>query len=152
IVSYSFDALRIKPLLYAVLNEQPDEAIWDAVCDAVTASTPSPRPASSIQQTPWLCSTGSLAISTEHHKYVEDLLRVGLGHMYVGVPGYFDAFFGEVADLRLAGQAVFNKYKEGDIPLYQEESDWQGWPEGMRRGGGGVTLVCTAYRAALGLR
>ena len=52
IVSHSFDAVRIKPLLYAVLNEQPDEAIWDAVCDAVTASTPPPHPASSIQQTP----------------------------------------------------------------------------------------------------
>jgi hypothetical protein len=134
IVSHSFDAVRIKPLLYAVLNEQPDEAIWDAVCDAVTASTPPPHPASSIQQTPWLRSTGSFANSTEHRKYVDDVLKEELGHMYVGVPGFFDAFFGEVADLGPAAQAVFDKCKEGDIPLYQEESGWQGWPEGAREG------------------
>ena len=38
--------------------------------------------------------------------------------MYVGVPGFFDAFFREVADLGLATQAVFNKCKEGDTLLY----------------------------------
>ncbi|KAF1362355.1 hypothetical protein EJ07DRAFT_163618 [Lizonia empirigonia] len=122
IVSYSFDAVRIKPLLYAVLNEQPDEAIWDAVCDAVAASTPPPRPASSIQH------------STEHRKYVDDVLKEELGHMFVGIPGFFDAFFGEVADLGPAAQAVFDKCKEGDTPLYQEESGWRGWPEGAREG------------------
>ena len=129
-----FDAERLIPLLQAVLREEPDDVIWNKVYAAVAASTPPPRPASSIQQTPWLRSTGSFANSTEHRKYVDDVLKEELGHMYVGVPGFFDAFFGEVADLGPAAQAVFDKCKEGDTPLYQEESGWQGWPEGAREG------------------
>jgi hypothetical protein len=129
-----FDAERLVPLLQAVLRKEPDEVIWNKVYAAVAASTPPPRPASSIQQTPWLRSTGSFANSTEHRKYVDDVLKEELGHMYVGVPGFFDAFFGEVADLGPAAQAVFDKCKEGDTPLYQEESGWQGWPEGAREG------------------
>lgn len=113
-----FDAERLIPLLQAVLREEPDDVIWNKVYAAVAASTPPPRPASSIQQTPWLRSTGSFANSTEHRKYVDDVLKEELGHMYVGVPGFFNAFFGEVADLRLAAQAVFNKCKEEDTPLY----------------------------------
>ena len=129
-----FDAERLIPLLQAVLREEPDDVIWNKVYAAVAASTPPPRPASSIQQTPWLRSTGSFANSTEHRKYVDDVLKEELGHMYVGVPGFFDAFFGEVADLGPAAQAVFDKCKEGDTPLYQEESGWQGWPEEAREG------------------
>ncbi|KAJ4333150.1 hypothetical protein N0V95_009496 [Ascochyta clinopodiicola] len=129
-----FDAERLAPLLQAVLRKEPDEVIWNKVYAAVAASTPPPRPASSIQQTPWLRSTGSFANSTEHRKYFDDVLKEELGHMYVGVPGFFDAFFGEIADLGPAAQAVFDKCKEGDTPLYQEESGWQGWPEGAREG------------------
>jgi hypothetical protein len=29
---------------------------------------------------------------------------------------------------------VFEKRKEGDNPLYQEESGWQSWPEGAKEG------------------
>ncbi|RYP44159.1 hypothetical protein DL768_009353 [Monosporascus sp. mg162] len=48
-----FDFDRIKPLLNAILADKPDKEIWDAVYDAVTESTPPPRPiASSLQQTP----------------------------------------------------------------------------------------------------
>ncbi|KAF2624368.1 hypothetical protein BU25DRAFT_433594 [Macroventuria anomochaeta] len=39
-----------------------------------------------------------------------------LGQTHVGVPGFFDAFFGEVAGLGTAAQA--------------EERGWKGWPEG----------------------
>jgi len=49
--------------------------------------------------------------------------------MYVGIPDFFEAFFGEVADLQPATQAVFKWCCEGENPLYQEESGWQGWPE-----------------------
>jgi hypothetical protein len=129
IVSDSLDTARIKPLLDAVLNKQPDEAIWNAVYDAVTESTPPPRPASSFPQTPWLRSTGSFANSTEHRKYVDDVLKEELGSMHVGIPGFFEAFFGEVTDLQPAVHAVFERCKTGDNPLYQEESGWLGWPE-----------------------
>lgn len=45
--------------------------------------------------------------------------------MYVGVPGFFEAFFGGIAGLEPTTQAVFERRKEGDNPLYQEESGWQ---------------------------
>jgi hypothetical protein len=124
-----FDVERMFPLLQAILQEEPDRLIWDRVYDAVTESTPPPRPTSSLLQTPWLRSTGGFANSTEHRKYVDDMLKEELGSMYVGIPDFFQAFFGEVADLQPAAQAVFEKCCEGDNPFYQEESGWQGWPE-----------------------
>ncbi|KAF2844618.1 hypothetical protein T440DRAFT_523364 [Plenodomus tracheiphilus IPT5] len=130
--SDEFDIDRIKPLLDAVLTKQPDEVIWDAVYDAVTESTPPPRPTSSFQQTPWLRSTSSFANSTEHRKYVDDVLKEELGHMYVGIPGFFEAFFGEITGLEAAAKAVFERCKTGDNPLYREEGGWEGWPDGAR--------------------
>ncbi|KAF9729903.1 hypothetical protein PMIN04_012737 [Paraphaeosphaeria minitans] len=51
IVFDSFDAVRLRPLLDAVLNNEFDELIWNTVYDAVSESTPPPRPISSFQQT-----------------------------------------------------------------------------------------------------
>ncbi|RSL39132.1 hypothetical protein CEP51_016841, partial [Fusarium floridanum] len=68
---FNFD--RVKPLLKSALASEPDALIWDQVYDAVTESTPPPRPiASSLQQTPWLRNTSSFANSSEHRKYVDD--------------------------------------------------------------------------------
>ncbi|KAF1357805.1 hypothetical protein EJ07DRAFT_22177, partial [Lizonia empirigonia] len=39
-----FDVDRILPLLQATLREESDDVIWNAVYDAVTESTPPPRP------------------------------------------------------------------------------------------------------------
>jgi hypothetical protein len=128
----NFEIERITPLLKAVLSKESDDTIWNRVYDAVTESTPPPRPTSSILQTPWLRSTGSFANSTEHRKYVDDVLKEELGSMYVGIPGFFEAFFGEVTDLQPAAHAVFERCKTGDNPLYREESGWQGWPEGAK--------------------
>ncbi|KAF2788689.1 hypothetical protein K505DRAFT_410741 [Melanomma pulvis-pyrius CBS 109.77] len=131
--SGNFDIERIIPLLRAVLDNEPDQVIWSNVYAAVAASTAftaanpttpplsAPSPAASFQQTPWLHNTGSFANSTEHRKYVDGVLKEELGQLYVGVPG-----------LKSAAHAVFDKCKEGDNPLYQEESGWQGWPEGAR--------------------
>ncbi|KAH7119563.1 hypothetical protein B0J11DRAFT_534071, partial [Dendryphion nanum] len=104
IVSDSFDNARVEPLLDAVLNKQPDEVIWDAVYDAVTESTPSPR------------------------IHVDKVLKEELGHMYVDVAGFSEALFGEVSGLGPAAQAAFDKCKEGDNPLYLDNA-WRGWPE-----------------------
>ena len=68
----------------------------------------------------------------EHRKHVDDVLKEELGHLYVGIPGFFDAFFGGVLGLRPAAQAVFDKCKQGDSPLFWIESGWQGWPEGAK--------------------
>ena len=130
--SEDFDLERVIPLLRAVVNDEPNETIWNKVYDAVTEPTPPPRPNSSIQQTPWLHNTGSFANSTEHRKYVDGVLRDELGHLYVGVPGFFEAYLGSVAGLQPAARAVFDKCKEGDSPLYREESGWQGWPQGAK--------------------
>ncbi|KAF1935424.1 hypothetical protein EJ02DRAFT_439253 [Clathrospora elynae] len=111
IYSNNFDTTRIRPLLDAVLDKEPDEVIWDKVYNALTESTPPPRPASSIQQTPWLRSTGSIANSTKYRKYVDEVLKEELGEIYVGIPRFFEAFFGEVAGLGPAARAVFDKCK-----------------------------------------
>ncbi|KAF1361094.1 hypothetical protein EJ07DRAFT_164685 [Lizonia empirigonia] len=63
------------------------------------------------------------------HDYLTSHVSFQLGHLYVGIPGFFDAFFGDVPGLRPAAQAVFDKCKEGDSPLFRVESGWQGWPE-----------------------
>ncbi|KAF1359118.1 hypothetical protein EJ07DRAFT_120978 [Lizonia empirigonia] len=128
----AYDIQRTVILCERVVRCAPDEEIWDALYDLVAESTPPPRPPSSITQTPWLRNTSSFVNSNEHRKYVDDVLKEELGAMYVGVPGFEEAFFGNVASLEPAAQAVFEKCKEGDNPLYREESGWQDWPEGAR--------------------
>jgi hypothetical protein len=96
--SDNFDDGRIRPLLDAILNNQPDEVVWDRVYEAVAESTPPPRPSSSFQQTPLSINTGNFANSAEHRKHVDDVLKEELGQLYVGVPGFFDAFSGMCQD------------------------------------------------------
>ncbi|KAF2241862.1 hypothetical protein BU26DRAFT_171586 [Trematosphaeria pertusa] len=70
-ISDIIDTARVKPLLDAVLNKQPDEVIWDAVYDAMTASASPPGTLSSSPRTPWSHNTSSFANSTQHRKYVD---------------------------------------------------------------------------------
>ena len=56
------------------------------------------------------------------------MLKEELGHLYVGIPGFAEAFFGDVPGLRPAAVAVFDKCKEGESPLFRAESGWEGWP------------------------
>ncbi|KAG7402743.1 hypothetical protein Forpe1208_v017044 [Fusarium oxysporum f. sp. rapae] len=122
------DLDRIKPLLRLSLTDKPaDTLIWDQVYEAVTESTPPPRPiASSFQQTPWLRNTSSFANSSEHRKYVDDVLKEELGSMYVGLRCFHDTYFGGVAGLDAASQAFFKQCVEGSDPLF--EDGWKGWP------------------------
>ena len=129
--SDNFDNGRIRPLLDAIVNNQPDEVVWNRVYEAVTESTPPRHPSSSFQQTPLSINTGSFANSAEHRKHVDNVLKEELGHLYVGVPDFFNAFFGGVPGLRTAAQAVLDKCK-GDNPLYCVQNGWQGWPEGAK--------------------
>ncbi|KAK5660714.1 hypothetical protein OQA88_12079 [Cercophora sp. LCS_1] len=108
-----FDLDRIKPLLKSAIANDNDALIWKEVYNAVTESTPPPRPiASSFQQTPWLHNTGSFANSSEYRKDVDRVLRNELGVIYVGLPRFYQTFFGRVADLGTASEAVFEKCKE----------------------------------------
>ncbi|RSL45552.1 hypothetical protein CEP51_016063, partial [Fusarium floridanum] len=124
-----FDLDRVKPLLRLSLTDKPaDTLIWDQVYDAVTESTPPPRPiASSLQQTPWLRNTSSFANSSEHRKYVDDVLKEELGSMYVGLRHFHNTYFGGVVGLDAVSEAFFDQCVEDSDPLF--EDGWKGWPE-----------------------
>ena len=47
--------------------------------------------------------------------------------MYVGVPGLYETFFGNVAET--AAKTTFKKWRESDNPLYYEEGGWDRWPQ-----------------------
>ncbi|KAB5513466.1 hypothetical protein GE09DRAFT_1013846 [Coniochaeta sp. 2T2.1] len=126
--SDDFDLDRIKPLLRAALADHRDDAlIWNRVYDAVTESTPPPRPiASSIQQTPWLRNTSSFANSSEHRKYVDNVLKEELGPMYVGLRDFHKTYFGDVPNLDTASKTFFEDCLKGSDPLFR--NGWRGWP------------------------
>ncbi|OBS20584.1 hypothetical protein FPOA_06941 [Fusarium poae] len=133
--SNDFDYDRIKPLLKAALADDPnDYIIWDQVYNAVTEPTPPPRPtASSFQQTPWLRNTSSFANSSEHRKYVDDVLKEELGPMYIGIRNFHDVYFGVVTGLETASQMFFKQCLEGSDPLFKD--GWRGWPKDANQDG-----------------
>ncbi|RMJ01691.1 hypothetical protein CDV36_015615 [Fusarium kuroshium] len=119
---------RVKPLLKSALASEPDTLIWNHAYNAIIESTPPPRPiASSLQQTPWLRNTSSFANSSEHRKYVDDVLKEELGSLYVGLRNFHGAYFGGVAGLDTASQAFFEQCVQGSDPLF--EDGWKGWPK-----------------------
>jgi hypothetical protein len=49
--------------------------------------------------------------------------------LYIGVPGFVEAFFGGILNLQSIAKTVFKKCQEGDDPLFNKEAGgWQGWP------------------------
>ncbi len=135
VISDNFDYDHVKLLLAAVLAKKSDEEIWSHVYNAVTESTPPPRPvASSLQQTPWLRNTGSFVNSSEHRKYVDGVLKEELGPLYVGLRNFHDTYFGGVTDLKTTSQAVFEKCMESSNPLFSGEG-WNGWPPDANQDG-----------------
>ncbi|GAW24971.1 hypothetical protein ANO14919_145680 [Xylariales sp. No.14919] len=138
VTSDDFDFVRIHPLLGAavVFADKPDDDddIWDqvylavAATTAVAASTPPRRTiASSIQQTPWLRNTGSFANSSGYRQYVDRVLKLELGPLYVGIPQFRETFFGAVADLQTASDLFFKRCIEGDDPRFRRGTGWTGW-------------------------
>ncbi|OTB20509.1 hypothetical protein K445DRAFT_7288 [Daldinia sp. EC12] len=121
--SDDLDLDRIKPLPKLALADDLDDAlIWDQAYLAVTESTP-PRP---IQQTPPLSNTGDFSNSFDECQEVDRLLELELGPLYVGLPNFRKTYFGNVAGLEEASEAVFEKCKEGSSPLFSQ--GWCGWP------------------------
>ena len=53
---------------------------------------------------------------------------------HICVPGFFEAFVEDESGRKQAAQAVLDKCKEGDSPLYRVESGWQSWPESAKEG------------------
>ncbi|KND91462.1 hypothetical protein TOPH_03900 [Tolypocladium ophioglossoides CBS 100239] len=112
VASDDFDFDRIKPLLKAAIAEGLDDAfIWSHIHDAVTESTPPPRPiAPSIQQTPLSQNTSGLVNSSEFRQNVDPILKLELEHLYAGLPNFHQAFFRDVPDLDRASKAVFQDF------------------------------------------
>ncbi|KFZ02079.1 hypothetical protein V500_00447 [Pseudogymnoascus sp. VKM F-4518 (FW-2643)] len=127
--SDDFDIDRVTPLLKAVINNESDDIIWDKAYAAVTEFTPPPRPLPFVNQTPWSNATSSIVNSSEHRKYVDDVLKDELGSsLYIGVPGFYDAFFRDVEELDSISQAVFAQCQEGGEPIFSDGGGWRDWP------------------------
>ena len=47
--------------------------------------------------------------------------------MYVGLRNFHNTFFGGIAGLKAASEAVFKNCMEGDNPLFRVEGGWRGW-------------------------
>jgi len=131
--SDDFELDRIKPLLKTALADNTDDAgLWDQVYHAITESTQPPRSiASSLQQPPWLHSTGSFANSSEYRQDVDRVLKLELGPLYVGLPRFHETYFGRVAGLETAAEAVFKKCMGGSNPLFND--GWTGWPKDAKQ-------------------
>ncbi|EGO61465.1 hypothetical protein NEUTE1DRAFT_128057 [Neurospora tetrasperma FGSC 2508] len=124
---YNFDSDQFEPLFNAVITNKPDDEIWRQVYCAVTEATPPPRPiVFSFLQTPKSFNTNSFANSSEYRRHVDMVLKDELGAMYVDLPNFHNIFFGRVAGLKTASEAVFNKCMEGSEPLFR--TGWRGWP------------------------
>jgi hypothetical protein len=63
---------------------------------------------------------------------VDDVLKEELGPMYVGVPGFFKAYFGGIEDLEPVAKTVLENCKKGDEPIYHKDNGWKGWPDGAK--------------------
>ncbi|ELR04271.1 hypothetical protein GMDG_06671 [Pseudogymnoascus destructans 20631-21] len=127
--SDDFDIERVTPLLKAVINNESDDIIWGKAYAAVTEFTPPPRPLPFLNQTPWSNATSSIVNSSEHRKYVDDVLKDELGSsLYIGVPGFYDAFFRHVEELDSISEAVFEQCQEGGEPIFSDGGGWRDWP------------------------
>ncbi|KAK4131096.1 hypothetical protein BT67DRAFT_389147 [Trichocladium antarcticum] len=133
VYSDDFDLDRIKPLLNAALADPLDDAlIWGRVYDAVTESTPPPRPiAPSLLQTPWLRNTGSFANSSEYRKYVDNVLMEELGPIFVGLPDFHKTYFGSVQNLDTASKTFFGECLGGGNSPFAH--GWRDWPQDAKQ-------------------
>lgn len=134
LTSNQFETERLLPFLKAIRDGEPDEIIWDKVYEAVTESTPPPRPVPSFQQTPWSLNTSSIVNSSERRIYFDPVLKEELGDLYVDVPGFYEKFFQSIDRLEPAAQEILERCSEGEDRLYSNESGWRGWPEGAKEG------------------
>ncbi|KAL8354439.1 hypothetical protein RB601_004028 [Gaeumannomyces tritici] len=126
VICDEFDLDHVEPLLRAALAKDPNDAlIWDQVYRAIAVVE------YSLQQTPWLHNTSSFANSSEYRQYVDKVLRSELGPLYVGLPHFRQAFFGRVAGLNAASEAVLKKCTQGSDPLFGSQG-WRGWPAGAK--------------------
>jgi hypothetical protein len=85
-------------------------------------------PKTSLDQTPTVQNTAGIVNSTESRAHFDKELQAELGaSLYIGVPGFIEAFFGGVLNLQTIAKTVFEKCQEGG-DFNKEAGGWQGWP------------------------
>src|SRR6266536_2436457 len=123
-VSDDFDVRLITPLLNAVSKNESDEEIWSKFYELATESTPPPRQLPYPHQTPISFNTGSFVNTSENRKHFNNALKEKLdSSLYINVPGFFNTFFGDVANLTSITDTVFRKCQEEKDPLYNEKKN-----------------------------
>ncbi|KAI9777385.1 MAG: hypothetical protein M1839_008898 [Geoglossum umbratile] len=130
--SGDFDIGSVIPLLNKVIDKAPDADIWGAVYGLITDTTPPPRPLQYLDRTPITFNISTCFNTSEHRKYFDNALKDELdSSLYIDIPGFFDAFFGEVTNLESVAEEVFRKCQEGGNPLYKEGKGggWRDWPK-----------------------
>lgn len=115
-------------MLSAVVNEESDDRIWSKILAVLVESTPPPKPLPVLDQTPFLHTTSSIVNSSEQRRHVDAVLKEELGSIYIGVPGFYEAYFSAIEGLEEAGATVFRRCQEGHNPLFTENG-WRDWPE-----------------------
>ena len=88
----------------------------------------------SLDQTPYSFNLSSFVNISEYRKYVDGVLKkLELGsNLHIGVPRFYEAFFGDMESLETAAAAVFMKCQKGNNPLYNKELGWRDWPQGAK--------------------
>ncbi|KAF4211370.1 hypothetical protein CNMCM5878_002704 [Aspergillus fumigatiaffinis] len=131
ISSDDFDIDKLIPLLSAVVNEESDDIIWSKILAVLVESTPPPKRLPILDQTPFLHTTSSFVNSSEQRKHVDAVLKEELGSIYIGVPGFYEAYFSGIEGLEEAGATVFRRCQEGHNPLFTENG-WRDWSESAK--------------------
>ncbi|KAK3168273.1 hypothetical protein OEA41_004719 [Lepraria neglecta] len=130
--SRELDVRLIIPLFETVESNASDLEIYNALFALVTRPATPPRPLPYLAQTPVVRNTSTLINTSEHRKFVDNVLKGELGSLHVGVPGFYDAFFGGIAGLEAVAEAAFEMCKGGNNPLYSEAGGWCEWPKSAK--------------------
>lgn len=89
-----------------------------------------PSTTSIVKQTPNTRTTSVIVNSSEQRKLFDDVLKAELDDsLFIGVPNFFETFFGEVENLEQTAATIFQKCSEGNKPLYMADRGWREWPE-----------------------
>ncbi|EQL30288.1 hypothetical protein BDFG_07209 [Blastomyces dermatitidis ATCC 26199] len=126
---FSYELYRA--LSQLVIQKAPDMDIWTAVINliiTVLRSTPPPS-APFDRKTPITYNMSSLVNSSEYRKDIDNVLKEDIGPMFIDIPGFYEAFFGEVTDLENIAETVLKNCTQGDTPQYHKKDGWKEWPE-----------------------
>ncbi len=134
-------------LLNALVNGEPDQKIWSELYKIIARTTPSPRPIpqpttppqphrsllSSLKQTPWSFRTAGFTDSSERRRDVDHVLRGELlQNRRIDIPDFVEAVFGHVPRIDELAEVIFDRFQEGDTPLYTRGSGWTEWPRSAK--------------------